>query len=154
MMRHARFILIAAMATIFMPLQARADTDFTGYWAQADFNNPCSNLFGFLLKADGSANADWVETKWNRAKNANEFHKGSRDGRWSAKDGRLHLAIVEVERDPKVLKLFDKTQPVTKMTNVDATVAPDGKKLNATVKAQNIEQKVFTFKCVYNRDKQ
>jgi len=152
MMRCVRLILIAAMAAHLTALPARADTDFTGHWAQADFNNPCSNLFGFLLKADGSAKADWVETKWNAATNKSEFHKASRDGRWTAKDGTLNLTIAEVQNDPKILKMFDKTQPVTMTTTLDGAAA-DGKKLSATVKAQNIEHKVFTFKCVYNRDK-
>lgn len=154
MIGHTRFLMIAAMVTGLMTSPAHAETKLAGHWAQADFNDPCSLVFGFLLKADGSADVDWVESKWNAAKNKVEFSKGRREGRWSAKDDTLHLAVVEVETNPKVLKLFDKTGPVTKTTNIDATVTADGNVLNATVKAQNIEQKVFSFNCVYNRDEQ
>lgn len=133
-----------ALTSALMSSTALAESNFSGHWTQTKLDDPCSLVFGFTLKADGSASVDWVETKLNAAKTKTESHKGVRDGRWSAKNDTLHLTVVEVENDPKVLKLFDKTAPVTKTTNVDATLSTDGKKLNATVKAQ---------KCTYNFDK-
>ena len=150
-MQTKRLLLAAAAA--LMPFSASAQANLSGYWTQSDFNNPCSAIFGFQLNANGAADVDWVETKLNAVSRKPEFVKQRRDGRWHAKGNSIQLTVTQVVTDTKLLKMFDKSAPVEMKTELTAPIAADGKRLDATVKAQNINHEVFTFKCVYNRGK-